>query len=56
MISNLIDAELAYINVSHPDFIGGRQAVTLAHQKQQAAIKQQQQLAQQVSIVSSCIF
>lgn len=27
MISNLIQVELAYINISHPDFIGGKQAV-----------------------------
>lgn len=27
MISNLIQIELAYINTSHPDFIGGKQAV-----------------------------
>ena len=25
MISNLIQIELAYINTSHPDFIGGKQ-------------------------------
>ena len=27
MISNIISIELAYINTSHPDFIGGKQAV-----------------------------
>lgn len=27
MISNIINIELAYINTSHPDFIGGKQAV-----------------------------
>lgn len=28
MVSNLVKIELAYINTSHPDFIGGSQAVT----------------------------
>jgi dynamin 1-like protein len=40
MIANLIQIELAYINTSHPDFIGGKAAAGLAHQsrvKQQAA-------------------
>lgn len=32
MISNLIQIELAYINTSHPDFIGGKAAVTAAQQ------------------------
>ena len=38
MISNLIQIELAYINTSHPDFIGGRAAVAAA---QQSRAKQQ---------------
>ena len=32
MISNLIQIELAYINTSHPDFVGGKAAVTAAAQ------------------------
>jgi dynamin 1-like protein len=32
MISNLISIELAYINTSHPDFIGGKAAVNAATQ------------------------
>ncbi len=32
MISNLIQIELAYINTSHPDFIGGKQAAANATQ------------------------
>ncbi len=31
MISNLIQIELAYINTSHPDFIGGAQAIAQLH-------------------------
>eukprot|EP00171_Calliarthron_tuberculosum_P013796 IDg13796t1 len=30
MVRNLIDMELAYINTWHPDFVGGRQALTAA--------------------------
>lgn len=33
MISNLIQIELAYINTSHPDFIGGKQAVSQINRK-----------------------
>ena len=33
MISNLIQVELAYINTSHPDFIGGKQAVAQLNRK-----------------------
>jgi dynamin 1-like protein len=32
MISNLIAIELAYINTPHPDFVGGKAAVTAAQQ------------------------
>ena len=32
MISNLIAIELAYINTSHPDFVGGKAAVAAAQQ------------------------
>lgn len=28
MVNNLIEVELAHINTSHPDFVGGKQAVT----------------------------
>mmetsp|Transcript_18703 Transcript_18703/g.26342 ORF Transcript_18703/g.26342 Transcript_18703/m.26342 type:complete len:864 (+) Transcript_18703:54-2645(+) len=35
MVSNLIKIELAYINTSHPDFIGGSRAVTRLMQKVQ---------------------
>jgi len=43
MIVNLVKVELAHINTSHPDFIGGKRAI-LAQQQQQ----QQQQMQQQV--------
>ena len=33
MVSNLVKIELAYINTSHPDFIGGSQAVATLMQK-----------------------
>ena len=33
MISNLIQVELAYINTSHPDFIGGKAAVAQLNRK-----------------------
>lgn len=33
MISNLIQIELAYVNTSHPDFIGGKQAVAQLNRK-----------------------
>lgn len=33
MIANLIQIELAYINTSHPDFIGGKQAVAQLNRK-----------------------
>ena len=33
MISNLISIELAYVNTSHPDFIGGKQAVAQLNRK-----------------------
>lgn len=41
MISNLIQIELAYINTSHPDFIGGKAAVAAAQQAHQQRLKQQ---------------
>lgn len=34
MISDLIKVELAYINTSHPDFIGGKQALALVTKRQ----------------------
>lgn len=34
MIANLIKIELAYINTSHPDFIGGKQAVAQINRRQ----------------------
>jgi dynamin 1-like protein len=40
MISNLIQIELAYINTSHPDFIGGKAAVAAAQQAHQNRMKQ----------------
>jgi dynamin 1-like protein len=47
MISNLIQIELAYINTSHPDFVGGKAAVSAAQQSRklqsQTAHQQQQQ-------------
>ena len=36
MISNLISIELAYINTSHPDFVGGKAAVAAASAAAQA--------------------
>jgi replication fork clamp-binding protein CrfC len=42
MISNIVAVELAYLNIAHPDFVGGKQAVALAHQNR-ANIKQQAQ-------------
>ncbi len=56
MISNLINIELAYINTSHPDFIGGKQAVAQLnkrfqqqHQQQQAQQAQAQHAAGEAS-------
>ncbi len=43
MISNLISVELAYVNTSHPDFIGGKQAVAQLNKR----FSQQQQREQQ---------
>ncbi len=37
MISNLIHIELAHINTSHPDFIGGEKAVQVALQSESSA-------------------
>jgi dynamin 1-like protein len=49
MISNLISVELAYINTSHPDFIGGKQAVAQLNKRfaQQQQREQQQRDLQQ---------
>ena len=44
MITNLISIELAYINTSHPDFIGGKQAVAQLNKRFQ---QQQQQTFEQ---------
>ena len=33
MIMNLIKIELAYININHPDFIGGSQAVAVVMER-----------------------
>ena len=38
MISNLIHIELAYINTSHPDFIGGERAVQEALKQEEAFV------------------
>jgi len=53
MICNLINIELAYINTSHPDFIGGKQAVAQLNKRFQQQQHQAQQLAQQASVESS---
>ncbi len=37
MVGSLIDIELAYLNTSHPDFIGGGQAMRLIAQQMRAA-------------------
>jgi dynamin 1-like protein len=47
MISNLVSVELAYINTSHPDFIGGREAARMV-QEDQAAQKRSREQGQQV--------
>eukprot|EP01035_Chromulina_nebulosa_P018712 gene18712-24471_t len=52
MISNLIQIELAYINTSHPDFIGGKMAANLA----QSRIKQNQQAAAQPEGTATTIY
>ena len=45
MISSIIKVELAYINTSHPDFIGGKQAIaTITKKLNQQQQQQQQQL------------
>lgn len=43
MISNLVLIELAYINTSHPDFVGGKAAVNAAQQSRKLNHQQQQQ-------------
>ncbi len=51
MISHLVKLELAYINTSHPDFIGGSRAVAQLMdrntQQYQQQYQQQQQFQQQ---------
>lgn len=47
MITNMIHIELSYINTSHPDFIGGKQALALVTKKAQQV--QQSQAIQQIS-------
>ena len=42
MVNNLIDIELAYLNTSHPDFVGGGTAMRLVAQQLQAAADEQQ--------------
>ena len=37
MVNNLIDIELAYLNTSHPDFVGGGTAMRLVAQQLHAA-------------------
>jgi len=37
MLRNLVDCELAFINTSHPEFIGGAQAVALVIDRRRAA-------------------
>lgn len=49
MISNLIQIELAYINTSHPDFIGGKSAVAAAQQAQQNKMQQAAAAAKQAA-------
>ena len=39
MICNMIKIELAYINTSHPDFIGGKQAVAQLNRKFNAQVR-----------------
>jgi hypothetical protein len=45
MITNIINVEKSYINITHPDFIGGKQAVAQA-QDRVKQLKEQQRLAQ----------
>jgi dynamin 1-like protein len=51
MVKNLIQCELAYINTSHPDFIGGSQAIAeiSARRKQRLAIAAKQPVDASVS-------
>jgi dynamin 1-like protein len=44
MVKNLIQCELAYINTSHPDFVGGSQAIAeiSSRRKQRLAISAKQ--------------
>lgn len=53
MISNLIRLELAYINTSHPDFIGGSRAVAQLMDRNQQQAQQQAQAQVQPPASSS---
>ena len=46
MVNNLIDIELAYLNTSHPDFVGGGTAMRLVAQQLHAAADEQQYRAE----------
>lgn len=50
MIANLVKIELAYVNTSHPDFIGGSQAVARLMGKAGKDNSKRQQVAQTVGI------
>ena len=46
MVTSLIEMELSYLNTSHPDFVGGSQAMRLIAQQLHAAADEQQYRAE----------
>ena len=46
MVNHLLDIELAYLNTSHPDFVGGGTAMRLVAQQLHAAADEQQYRAE----------
>ena len=49
MVNNLLEIELAYLNTSHPDFVGGGTAMRLVAQQLHAAADEQQYRAEQAA-------
>ncbi|KAL1521567.1 hypothetical protein AB1Y20_021226 [Prymnesium parvum] len=47
MVNSLVDIELAYLNTSHPDFIGGSEAMRLIAQQLHASTEQKDYAVQQ---------
>ena len=56
MLSNLIQIELAYINTSHPDFIGGSNAISLLRKKDEEKIVEKWQVEPEVEKKSRSFF